>query len=333
MSESPARALHDQHVDTQEPRDDSALRASGIGHTDRMTLLDEIIDGASDGTVTTVNLLRKVQVAALRLGAADVAAWTKRELNGYPLKDDLPDYRRERPVSVRGTFSTYGPRFITRTIPRPQADEDIWQRSFHVSMRQPLAELEGFATEGGQMDWHASVVQLYISTNTFAIEDHDLFSVHQLITPQMIRGVIDNIRNSALDFAVTLQLANPDAGSVGGPTVTTDASVASVVYNVTNNVNGNGTNIAAGENIVQSSTVASGDHDALIAALREIGLSESASTEFADALDTDRSVEGSRVRAFLERVQSGAVAVATDVAVRVTTGQLVTVALEYLGKL
>ena len=147
----------------------------------------------------------------------------------------------------------------------------------------------------------------------------------------MLRGLVDSIRTAALEFAIALQLANPDAGSVGGPTINSDAKVASVVYNVTNNVTGHGTNIAAGSSISQNSTVSTGDRDALRAELAKVGLSAPDADDFADALDADRSLEGPRVRTFLDRVKSGAVKVSTDVGVRIVTGQLAALAMEYLG--
>lgn len=42
-----------------------------------MTVLDEIIEGATNDAVSTSNLLRKVQVVAHRLGAVDPRACVK----------------------------------------------------------------------------------------------------------------------------------------------------------------------------------------------------------------------------------------------------------------
>ncbi|GAA1745327.1 hypothetical protein [Microbacterium paludicola] len=54
-----------------------------------MSLLDEIITGATDDAVSTTNLLRKVRVVAHYLGAADLTAWVKGELNGYDSTEGL----------------------------------------------------------------------------------------------------------------------------------------------------------------------------------------------------------------------------------------------------
>lgn len=302
-----------------------------------MSLLDEIIDGASDDSVSTANLLRKVQVAAARLGATEIVRWTRFELNGYTSTETLPEYRQARDMIVQGTFSGPMRSWMKHGLPRPAVNPEFWTPWFQATFAQTVAELEALANgpEDSRFEWPAQVVTRYESTGTFRMQNHSLFGVEQIATTQMLRGLVDSIRNSALDFAVDLQLANPEAGSVGGPTVQSDAAVATVInnYHVTNNVTGHGTNIAAGKDIAQSSTVAVGDRDALRSELEKIGLDSGAADEFADALDADKSIEGGRVRDFLDRVRSGAIRIATDVGIKIATGQLVAVALEYLGGL
>lgn len=310
-------------------------RVGGISHTEGVSLLDDIIDGATDDSVSTSNLLRKVQVAAARLGAEEVVTWVKRELNGYPSVDNLPPYRSARDMIVQGVFTGPMRSTLTHDLPRPIVDAENWSRWFRSAFVHPVAELEAFAAEEGdsRFEWPTYIVKRYEATETFRFEYHVLYSVHQVLTRQMLRGLVDSIRTAALDFAIALQLANPDAGSVGGPTIESDSKVASVVYNVTNNVTGHGTNIAAGSSITQTSTINTGDRDGLREELAKVGLDAAAADEFADALDADGSIEGAQVKSFLARVKSGAVKVSTDVGIKIVTGQLAALAMEYLGTL
>ena len=307
----------------------------GSSHTGAVSLLDDIIDGATDDSVSTSNLLRKVQVAAARLGAEEVVTWVKHELNGYPSVNGLPPYRSARNMIVQGVFTGPMRSSLTHELPRPNVDKAAWSKWFQSAFVQPVAELEAFADEDGdsRFEWPAYIVKRYEATGTFRFEYHVLYSVHQVLTRQMLRGLVDSIRTAALDFAIALQLVNPDAGSVGGPTVESDSEVASVVYNVTNNVTGHGTNIAAGSSITQTSTINAGDRDGLREELTKVGLDAAAVEEFADALDADGSIEGPQVKSFLSRVKSGAVKVSTDVGIKVVTGQIAALAMEYLGTL
>lgn len=67
-----------------------------------MTLLADIIDGID--TLPVAALLRKTTVLALRLHPAPLAAWVRRELDGYATADDLLSYRSPFPTEVLGQF-------------------------------------------------------------------------------------------------------------------------------------------------------------------------------------------------------------------------------------
>jgi hypothetical protein len=300
-----------------------------------MSLLDEIIEGATDDSLSTANLLRKVQVAAARLGATDIVEWTKHELNGYKGSHvELPANRAARRTRVEGVFSGPMRSFMTHDLPQP-VGRDGWDQWFEATFPQPVAELEAFAAadDDSKIEWPAPVVSRYEDTGAFSLEYHGLYTAHIVLTRQMLRGLIDSIRNTALDFAITLQLANADAGSVGGPTIESDPNIASVVYNITNNVTGHGTNIAAGDQISQTSTVNEGDRFSLTEELRKLGLVSNDVEAFADALDADRRIDGLNVQSFLDRVKSGAITVATDVSTKVITSQIAMLALQYLGQI
>lgn len=77
-----------------------------------MGLLQEIITGATDGTKPVAELLRSVQVLAMRGGARDLQEWVKKERDGYRDDDVLPSYRG--PFSVNPMAHLSG-RLIVRS--------------------------------------------------------------------------------------------------------------------------------------------------------------------------------------------------------------------------
>jgi hypothetical protein len=122
------------------------------------TLLDQIIDGSSDGGVKTPDLLRKVQVAATRIGAPGVVDWVRQELQGYADDANLPSYRK-MPTAVMGHFTGPMQSQIKKQLPPyPGFEED-----FFIEMRQPLITLESFAEaeEDAQLQWPAWRVEEY----------------------------------------------------------------------------------------------------------------------------------------------------------------------------
>ena len=176
----------------------------------RVSILDDIIDARADSTVAASDLLRKVQVAAHRLGAADVVAWVKSELTGYGTDSPLPEYRM-RAAEVVGVYT--GPMQQVRefNLSVRLSSLDRW---WTVEMRQPVMEIQAFAEAEGNLSrkWSAYAVHEYEQSKLFALEFFGLYKAHHVITPQSLRGVIDVIRSKALEFALELQSADPDAG-------------------------------------------------------------------------------------------------------------------------
>ena len=112
-------------------------------------------------------------------------------------------------------------------------------------------------------------------------------------------------RNRAFEFAPDLQTEDPEAGSVGGPTVT-DPGIQNVVYDVVNNLTGHGANIATGSDIRQRNRVGVGDQEALRRAVRKLGLSADSAREFTGLIVDARSTHGPRLAAFLDKLRQGA---------------------------
>ena len=293
-----------------------------------MTLLDDILAASTDSGVTTPDLLRKVQIVARRLGATDVENWVRDELGGYADDAVVPAYRIQS-SNVVGVFA--GPfrsfmKYPLSTVPPGMAD---WWK---VTMREPIIEIQSLA-EGDQdpeRAWPSAVVQQYEESGVFRMENHGLFSVSNVLTSASLRGVVDTVRSKAMEFALDLQARFPDAGAVGGPTVN-DPEVAKVIYNITNNITGHGTNIAAGENIRQRSAVSQGDESALRTEAAQLGLSPDQVDEFVAALRDDGSVDGPSTSSFIARIRAGAITLSGNVAANLAATGLIALGQAFLG--
>ncbi|MGR0320427.1 AbiTii domain-containing protein [Agromyces sp. ZXT2-3] len=294
-----------------------------------MTLLDDIIDAATNSSIPATDLLRKVQVVAHRLGAAEVVQWVKQELAGYPQSADLPEYRVMN-TNVLGTFAGPMRSFIQQPlISRPNDLAKYWT----VELRQPLLELQGLA-EGENdptLSWPPNAVGRYEASGVYRIEMHDLFSAEQVITRQSLRGVIDIVRSKALEFALELQAQFPEAGAVGGPTVESEPALAAAVYYITNNITGDGTNVATGSHITQRSKIQKGDTEGLKRELSALGISASDAQEFVAALQAESNVDAPRTRGFIDKVRAGAITVAGSLSSDVVAGTLVELGKAFLG--
>lgn len=293
-----------------------------------VTILDDILDHATDSSVSTSDLLRKVQIAAHRLGATEVIRWVRQELAGYEPDAELPPYRRLT-ATVTGTFAGPMRQFTDENLSIiPDGMEALWS----AQMREPLTELQGLATleDDPAMHWPAPAVKMYEESGVFRVHLFTLYRARTVITRQSLLGLIDIIRSKAMEFALELQSTYPDAGSVGGPTVI-EPGVERVIYQVTNNIYGDGTNIATGSDIRQRSRVQKGDADALRRAAESNGLSAEDAAEFVAAVVTEQSLEGTRTSRFIDNVRNGAITLSGSIASDVAASGLIEIASSFLG--
>jgi hypothetical protein len=74
------------------------------------SIIEEIQRDGLDHKVPVSTLLRKVKLAAAKLGLQNVEGWVDRELKGYTSDDEVPDYRRVSGTPMaRGVFNGFQP--------------------------------------------------------------------------------------------------------------------------------------------------------------------------------------------------------------------------------
>lgn len=197
-----------------------------------------------------------------------------------------------------------------------------------------LGQLAGLDDDPGAF-WDARLVVKYNEYVTQSIASgfafETLIGARKITTRGMLRGILGTVRTTALDFAVELQSANPDAGSLNGPPVA-EKDIASTIFHVTNNLYGAGANVAQGSGIAQSSTVTAGDITGLLQAAQSAGLTDAAAArDLAAAATADESERQTMFDRVIEKVKAGTYAVATGVTTGAAAGVLEEAIKAYLG--
>lgn len=293
-----------------------------------MSLLEEIIQGSTEDSISTPNLLRKVQVVGTRLEAPDIVNWAKGELEGYGENIAVPDYRVIK-TNVMGLFT--GP--MQSRIQQPLPVHEDFTRWFQVDLRQPLKELESFSAGDSDpsIPWPAQVTYRYEQTGIYRIEFYGLFQAWKVMPRERLRGIVDTVRTKAMELALELQVKYPNAGTLQGPTVSSNSEVALTVYNITNSITGDGASIAVGDNLQQSNTVRQGDLPSLTSALTALGLPEDAQEEFIEILEGDNALESEAAQTFLQRVRNGSIVLGKSVSSGVVAGTLIELGKAFIG--
>lgn len=283
------------------------------------TALENAVDALSDQTVQLPDALRRLLVVARRIRASTLAEWIGHELNGYGPDDTIPTYRSSLglPVVLRfvGPFQSS----ITRTFSILEIPEELRPTVEAVALREPLASCVALA--GGEQDpelafpifWVTRYRQLVEQDKAVHIEMMTLDHAAARFPRTHLLGVLDRIRTTALELALSLEDASPEVGSPGGPTVATNEEVARAVNIGVLNVYGAGANLVIGENakIVQ---IDPGDVPALLAAAA-CYLEDAGVQALGDAIEADGKVPGSATKAVLEKVKRGAIGAAAGISV------------------
>lgn len=301
-----------------------------------MTLLDDIITEALNDAVSTTSLLRKIVVVAHNLDAEPLGIWARGELNGYQDIAGLPSYRANIETPVAGFWGGYFQSTAHQPVSHSGIPAEAKAALFTVQMMQSVTELEDLAgadTDPG-VAWdpqHVGVYNTWIDKGQVPhLEGFSLVSARRVIPRSFIKGVLNTIRNKALDLALELQRANPEAGTLNGPTVA-EPPIASAVVNVTNNIFGNSNNVAVGDAALQHSHVIANDVESLLRAARDVGLRDEGLDALRDAASAASAERPSRLAAVLDRVRTGAFTLAAGIGADVAANALEPLLTQFLG--
>lgn len=154
-------------------------------------LVPELVNMASDPTVSVSDLLRRALVAARRLDVPELADWITSELNGYT--GAVPEYRK-----IRGHLEAMNP--YHGPVPLQMAGKGADWLTL-LPERGSIPELEPLSKGTGTLHRHFPT----------ALE-HDIMKAinvpmrpHLMFTTVQIRGIVERVRSRILEWALDLE--------------------------------------------------------------------------------------------------------------------------------
>lgn len=287
-----------------------------------MSLVHQIRDEAIDPTNALGTVLRRCRVLAAELPNERLEQWLVWESNGYPMDAELPKYRTWR-LDVTGSFvGPFGAQLRHAPIPFTTIPVQFREDVVRYGCRQSVAGIEEslksdekgmFAVNLG--DW-IPVFGSGVFVNYSCVEMWGQFGTGFLVE------VLNKVRNRVLDFALALDKEFPD---VGEPTARGRAAPERVQQIVNMIFHGDASGIVGAVNAsTVGLNVTPGDTESLLAALRDLNLSEVDRKELGAAVVAEPTPAadgkfGPRVSSWIGRMAgkaaSGALKVGTEVAV------------------
>lgn len=307
-----------------------------------MSLLEELIDGASCDTVPVATLLRKAKVLAVRLQTGQLGEWVEYELVGYPSEVTLPEYRGPFRTEVRGHFGgPFGSGLQNAPIPSIGFPQNFREGSlFNIEFREAIVELERLAksTSVLRAEWPADAVamtnSLIESGEVQLYEGLGLQQAWRAVSATQLTSIVDTVRTRILDLALSLEQVAPDAGQPGA-----DIPPSEKVHQVVTNVFGGTPNIAIASSDVDQtiSLPSAGDEEGLLAYLSQLGIVTEDLERLRVALAEDAADEtsgeepGPRVNEWLGRVLTRSSKMAGKVGIGTATALATQAVSAYFG--
>ena len=210
-----------------------------------MSLLRDIQNSAIDSSVPLTSLLRKCKILAVRLGNAEFKSWIDAELNGYPSKDAVPQYR-VMTVNSKGHFSgPAGSGLRHADIPLACIPEEFRQDLRKAHLGQAIAGLESLVedSKGGtaQEPWIPDLVAL---VGQEIYQDMICVQAWKVIPISGVVAALDSVRTRVLNFALEIETEAPDAGEAPGRA--TPVPQDKIIHIFNTHIVGNVGNVAAG---------------------------------------------------------------------------------------
>lgn len=166
-------------------------------------LVEQLQADAMSPDVPVSTLLRKVKVAAVKLGLDDALGWVERELGGY--KSDLPDYRK-------GHGSTVGFNPYHGWQPVHFGDAGTADLISTVHFYEPIANYEALLDKDGpfRLPLPNHIVSMLNETFNFEVP-----RVSNEVPRGLIVQVVQHVRDMVLDWALELARAGVTGEGLG----------------------------------------------------------------------------------------------------------------------
>lgn len=301
-----------------------------------MSVLQDIIQTAADSKTSLSDVLRKARILATRLRNEALKDWVDKELNGYKIKKNLPEYRVIKARSCGYFAGDFGYEIKGIHIPSTLLEKDHKEWATTGYLMQSISAYEKLTEKSDagslRVNWPSDLILFYQDK---LIEDVNLVSAWQEIPASSVFDLLDTVRNRVLSFALEIETESPDVGEASQQSQ--PISPEKVTQHFTNIILGDSNVVAAGANFSQvAANLSAGDEKALLACLRTIGINEVDLEELTKAINDDappseKNRFGPKIAAWIGQITgkaaAGTLKVGTDIASQIITKGL----LRYYG--
>lgn len=159
-------------------------------------LVEEIQTKVLDRTVTAVELLRMVKLAATKLSLDATSDWVDYELKGYPNEVTVPDYRE-----ATGEIKVHNPYLGPQSV---GGDPEFLRKLGKRTVRAPMSEVIALTGDGAGQLLSKLPMEVINAINKSNGSPHMDYYVHLPVA--FFINMQEQVRNLILEWATNLEL-------------------------------------------------------------------------------------------------------------------------------
>lgn len=302
-----------------------------------MKLITEIIENLSSEKGKLSDALLKTKVLLHKIGHKELVPWVNNELNGYPDKDTVPEYR-VLPAQVLVDASNGAYRATSHHIPMGHLTDKHREAIETARMDQSLAVLEKFTEkDGGNLRAHIPMESYGILGKGLG-NNYQIESAWSEVSQTSVLQILIQVRSRLLDFVLELNDQFPSELNEEQVKERLNSVDTKNLFN--NAIFGNNTTILVGSSNSQTVTNINlkNDFNALSQFLEKNGVSEADISALKEAIDQDSSKGdsdskefGPAVRSWLQVMLSKAVETSWNIELGVASSLLATALNNFYG--
>jgi len=282
-----------------------------------MNVLTEIVNLLADEKGSLTNGLYKLKLLASRIKNGELLNWINKELNGYEDDKELPKYRISSGL-LKGSFTNGYYNQVNQSIPTFNFPSELIDFFSNYKIYQNISIVEDYANKAEDSLPMAIPAELsafmmkFIQEYNPTARGYSIYNVHLLVSTKAYKNILMNVRNYALDLALTLESElgyEIEIEEIIKQKEETNQLIHNYMTqnNITNFGDGNLVNTGDNNTITQNTVIQKGNFDQLRQTLSQIGLEEEDINELEsivreDNTDVEKQEFGEGVKGWLKKM-------------------------------
>jgi hypothetical protein len=261
-------------------------------------------------------------------------------LNGYPSKEETPDYRILRHIPSYGNFMNIAWKASSQPIPMSSIPEDLREGLDTLYLVEPISFYSSLVNKKSDeptinFGWNADLIA-YLGDKI--IDGFHLTNAWRAISTSSLVAFIDTVKNRILDFVLEIEAEAPNAGETSsGDVPIPEERVQQLFFNTV--ILGGSAQIAGGNQKIEHKIdvkVVQNDFDSLRRFLTSLQVGEDDILELGKAIQEDEKSEketgfGEKVQVWLGKMITKAASGSWKIATAVAANLLTKALMQYYG--